>query len=184
MCTVNHCSYTLGDGHLSGDDTEGLCTFLGLIVIFDYVLCVVLVFPAICLFDKWIQEGEGRRFCVQFGLPRTRQMQRQTTNTGDNPDAVSRHEITVDDMTAEQSPSSSKADDDSSDWKGSFIMRILSKYYECLHPVRFVLVATMAVGFVVSIYFALKLQLPDTSAVRQLSPDHETELNLVGVRIW
>jgi len=34
-------------------------TFLGLLVVFDYLMNILLVFPALCMYDKWIREGKG-----------------------------------------------------------------------------------------------------------------------------
>jgi hypothetical protein len=31
--------------------------FLGLLIMFDYILCVLLVFPALCLYDRWNHPG-------------------------------------------------------------------------------------------------------------------------------
>lgn len=39
--------------------------FLGLLIIFDYILCVLLVFPALCLYDKWNHYGSC--CCVSVG---------------------------------------------------------------------------------------------------------------------
>jgi hypothetical protein len=35
--------------------------FCGLLVVFDYILCVAIVFPALCLYDKW--QSRGGRNC-------------------------------------------------------------------------------------------------------------------------
>jgi hypothetical protein len=39
--------------------------FLGLLISFDYILCVLLIFPALCLYDRW--NHRGRCCCVAFG---------------------------------------------------------------------------------------------------------------------
>jgi protein dispatched 1 len=33
--------------------------FCGLLITFAYILCVVLVFPALCIYDKWLQRGNN-----------------------------------------------------------------------------------------------------------------------------
>jgi len=41
---------------------KAFAVFCGLLIVFDYIMCVVLVFPALCLYDRW-QIG-GRNVCV------------------------------------------------------------------------------------------------------------------------
>ena len=40
--------------------------FLGLLVIFDYLMNIVLVFPAICIYDQWILRGRDN-CCIHLG---------------------------------------------------------------------------------------------------------------------
>ena len=55
----------------------GICTipamklfaiFSGLLIVFDYILCLFLIFPALCIFDKW-QHGEHVSCIWPIGLP-------------------------------------------------------------------------------------------------------------------
>ena len=139
--------------------------FLGLIVIFDYVLCVVLVFPAICLFDRW-KEGGKAGWYVELGSRKLPQV--PSTVTTYPPD---KRNVNDEASNADHAPEQRR------EWKGSLVMRILSQYFEFLHRLRYILLVLFAVGFGVSIYYALQLELPSTSAVRQLPSNHETEIN-------
>merc|ERR1712038_488986 len=39
--------------------------FCGLLIVFDYALNVALIFPALCLYDKWMMNGKTN-FCIVF----------------------------------------------------------------------------------------------------------------------
>ena len=58
----------------------------------------------------------------------------------------------------------------------SFIRRILSAYYTCLHSIRWGLLAACLIGLGVSTYFASTLTLPISSDVRLLKDSHPFEM--------
>jgi hypothetical protein len=119
--------------------------FNGLLIMFDYLLCVVLLFPAICLYDTWIQRR--RNFFVSFSCcSSVESVERQ---------AVDR----VPDETV----------------KPSFIRRILMKYYNILHFSRWPLVVLSVSAAITCGYYASKLRLPQTSDVRLLNSKYEYE---------
>lgn len=92
-----------------------------------------------------------------------------------------RHRIIVDSVTQQFSHSEDEisGSKDSSRKNRSFIMRVLHGYYGILHSLRYILLIVFGAGFVTSIFYALRLRLPDTSAVRQLPENHETEMRYI-----
>ena len=40
--------------------------YCGLVIALDYILCILLVFPALCLYDKWLCNG-SQSFLLRFG---------------------------------------------------------------------------------------------------------------------
>lgn len=138
--------------------------FLGIIVLFDYLLCIAIVFPAICLYDQWKEKGNVCWF-VTFGSPSSRLPTPSLDGRGSE-DLC--HGDTVDEHTI---------DEGNREVPDVFIMRVLMRYYKILHHSRYVLLVFFGAGFIVSIFYALQLSLPKTSSVRQLPPSHETELN-------
>ena len=45
--------------------------YCGLVVALDYVLCILLIFPALCLYDKWLKDGSNS-FWLSFRCKRNK----------------------------------------------------------------------------------------------------------------
>ncbi len=116
--------------------------FCGLLITFDYLMNIFLVFPALCLYDTWILNGSKNK-CVNFDW-RCQKAIADDSNTTDikastrSSSPASRNdniELTVTDIRH----NSLEAE------KHSLIHRILSAYYSMLHKFRwFVLVIVIA----------------------------------------
>lgn len=130
--------------------------FNGLLIMFDYFLCVFLIFPALCLYDKWLLRGHNRclscHFCHRF--------------------EAHGHGAIDGDGNEEESE--------------SLIRRILTKYYDWVHFGRYALVAVSLGAIIACGIVAATLALPDSSDVRILDSSNEHEkcyewrLNLVS----
>ena len=120
--------------------------FNGLLIMFDYFLCVFLIFPAICLYDKWIREGR-HNFFISCHCCHNLEAHGQNAFDGDGSEQESE----------------------------SWIRRALAKYYDILHAGRFVLIVVCVGAFVVCGVFAASLGLPDSSDVRLLNDSNEHE---------
>ena len=120
--------------------------FNGLLIMFDYFLCVLLMFPAICLYDKWTRRGHN---CF-VSCHCCHRLEDHGENAFDG------------DANEEKSE--------------SLIRRILTKFYNVLHAGRFVLVVISLGLFIASAVFAATLELPDSSDVRLLDNSNEHEL--------
>mmetsp|Transcript_13477 Transcript_13477/g.19413 ORF Transcript_13477/g.19413 Transcript_13477/m.19413 type:complete len:1143 (+) Transcript_13477:65-3493(+) len=115
--------------------------FCGLLITFDYIMCVFLVFPALCIYDNFNQRGGGNCCCSLTGCCKKK---------GDGSDEAA-------------------TEDDKE--KVSFIHRILSKFYDVIHLLRWPLLAACIVALVISTIFAARLELPKNSDVRLLNPN-------------
>jgi len=122
--------------------------FCGLLIFFDYVMDIALIFPALCLYDKWLMNGNAN-CCVII-------CKKQTENINER----------------ENSDTNSDYDDT------SLIHRILNTYYKYLHMLRWPILAIFTIGFGVFIYVATTLRLPDSAEVRLLPEDHQFELSI------
>ncbi|KAL7467681.1 hypothetical protein ACHAXS_007918 [Conticribra weissflogii] len=141
--------------------------FCGLLITFDYLMNIFLVFPALCLYDTWILNGSKNK-CVNFDW-RCQKAIADDSNTTDikastrSSSPASRNdniELTVTDIRH----NSLEAE------KHSLIHRILSAYYSMLHKFRwFVLVIVIAATILCAV-FAAQLTLPVSSEVAIL-PD-------------
>lgn len=121
--------------------------FNGLLISFDYILCVFLVFPALCLYDKWVLRGTN--YCVSCHCCHRLEAHGEDALEGDN------HEETSE----------------------SFIRRLLTKLYNAIHTGRWALVVVCIAATVVAGVFAATLELPDSSDVRVLDSSNEHEKN-------
>jgi hypothetical protein len=128
--------------------------FVGLLVFLAYILCILFVFPALCLYDQWkrnkLVSGQKPSCFVEFCQKGAAQEEQQEQRAGDG------------------------VEDDDED-QSSLIRRILSAYYCLLHFLRYPLLLIFAATFAISTYYALQLSLPNTSDVRLLSPDTDLE---------
>lgn len=127
--------------------------FCGLMIIFNYTMNVLLVFPALCLYDRWIEEGKANCL-VACCIKKRGTAKDENENTEDFKD-VENHK-----------PSESKL---------SFIHRILTAYYNFIHKFRWPVLAIMVIATIVSIYFALALTFPESTEVRLLPESHPIE---------
>lgn len=133
--------------------------FCGLLIIFDYIMCVLLVFPALCIYDKRIQ--------AQHAL-------------GKNPNCcIMCHCCFKDGGTVQNKDEEEGADvdDDKFNQHDSLIRRILMGYYNILHKLRWGVLVACAVGLGICIYFALTIKLPTSADVRILDETNQFELN-------
>jgi hypothetical protein len=117
--------------------------FCGLLIMFDYLMCILLVFPALCIYDQKImaQRSNCCNACHCF------QKKRAETNI----------DLDEDDL---EDPN-----------KMSLIHRILYKYYQFIHRFRWALLFLSTVAFGLSIWGATTFELPTSSEVRLIAED-------------
>jgi len=114
--------------------------FCGLLIIFDYLMNIFLVFPSLCLYDKWLMAGRTN-CCLKFS--------KCCSNNNNNKQQEDNEE-----------------EEDNRKARGSFIHSTLSGYYKLLHMVRWPLLICCGVAVIVSALSASSLSLPDSSDVR------------------
>ena len=131
--------------------------FLGLLVTFDYIMNILLVFPALCIYDIRNLRGQTGLCascccccCCCFG-------------TGDH----------AHDEEEEIRGNDQRHDED--EVKPSLIHRILSGYYWLLHKARWVVFITCFAGLVLCSVYSAKLEMPTSSDVRLLKESHHFE---------
>lgn len=123
--------------------------YCGLMIVFNYVMNVFLVFPALCLYDRWLQGGSNNclvAFCAKNNVV----------------------EDDIEDLEMED-PNGEKP------MNLSFIHRILSGYYHLLHRFRWAVLAASIAATVACAVFALQLPLPESTEVRLLPAGHPLE---------
>ena len=146
--------------------------FCGLLIIFDYVMNVMLVFPALCIYDRAIQTKGVRGVsccmtCTCFGY------------LGGKND----EEIVLDAfMTSSKRRVclQETIDGFEKDAAGkSLIRRVLFSFYYALHSLRRPLFVICWAALGISIYYATTLEQPTSSDVRLLKESTEYEKNYI-----
>ena len=132
---------------------EMFAIFLGLLVIFDYLMNVFLVFPALVIYDQKLQSKKAS-WCIAFSCCK-KNAQSEEPNLD--------HDVT--------------SEEDDSPKKQNLIQRILSAYYNALHRARWVLMVVVAVALGLSSYYTSTLELPTSSDVRLISDSYQYEQN-------
>jgi len=125
--------------------------YCGLMIVFNYVMIIALVFPALCLYDIWLQNGTKN--CL-IGMCSDKLVV----------------EDDIEDLEKEEP-------DHDMPLKLSFIHRILSGYYSILHRFKWAVFIASLVAIGLCAYFALNLPLPDSTEVRLLPEGHPLELH-------
>ena len=123
---------------------------IGLLILFDYIMDVFLMFPCLCIYDGY---RNNSNCCISFC--------RKTDDDEDNM-------ITVD-------SSSQETGEAIKPMKTSLIRRILLSYYNGLHKFRWALLVASVVAFIICCVFAATLDLPKSSDVRVLRNSVEYE---------
>jgi hypothetical protein len=113
-------------------------TFCGLLIMFDYIMCVLLIFPALCIYDK---SRHSRSCCCRCRCHCCHKSEAEGHEDAD-------HHIVVD--------------------KPSLIRRLLTRFYNTLHMGRWALLLVCTAVAILSVVFAVKMSLPTSSDVRLL----------------
>lgn len=142
--------------------------FCGLLIVLDYLWCILLVFPALCIYDKSLLKAaaqEKNHLCCNLSCKKQTMIEEEEENA-----------ITTTPPAAVMDDSAHAAhialDDENNQ---SLIRRILLGYYAIFHKLRWIIFIACLVGTVVAGIFAARLELPKDSEVRLLGPDVEYE---------
>eukprot|EP00979_Chaetoceros_neogracilis_P017965 scaffold10546_cov266-Chaetoceros_neogracile.AAC.3 len=127
--------------------------YCGLMILFNYIMNIFLVFPALCLYDSWLQRGSTN--CLVAICAK---------KAGEEDD--------IEDLEIED-PEYKKP------MKLSLIHRGLSGYYFYLHKFRWPVLVASLVATGVCLYFALGLPIPENTQVRLLPAGHPLELHFL-----
>ena len=144
--------------------------FVGLLVAADYVLCLLLVFPALVIYDRRLKSERPTGCCCHCGV-RTCCCccfkGRHSNNEEENPE---------DNHAAENNASVNREVHS----KPSLIHRILDRYYSFLHRFRWILLVVCAGALVVSAIKAAQIRLPASADVRLFDEDdNQYEANYI-----
>ena len=126
--------------------------FCGLLIMFDYIMNVALVFPALCIYDKALTNTERKASCCVScsccGLYKQSRLESNDSGIDDKPGA---------------------------DSKPSLIHSILLGFYFLLHKLRWIFFVVCLGSFAITAYYASTLELPTSSDVRLLNDQSQFE---------
>mmetsp|Transcript_3888 Transcript_3888/g.8675 ORF Transcript_3888/g.8675 Transcript_3888/m.8675 type:complete len:1195 (+) Transcript_3888:233-3817(+) len=141
--------------------------FCGLLITFDYLMNIFLVFPALCLYDKWILKGSKNK-CVNFDwcCQNTASDDSNATDieasTRPSTPAVTNENIDLTESDIRHNELEAE--------KQTLIHRFLDAYYNILHKFRWFVLGVVIAATTVCAVFAAQLTLPVSSEVAIL-PD-------------
>jgi len=131
--------------------------YCGLLVTFNYVLNVCVVFPALCQYDIWQQSGSTSRFVdIRYN--------KKELNMNIDEDQEE-EEADQEDSNSDTSPKKERK------------RRIMFFLYNQLHRLRWLILGVCLVSSGISIYYALQIPLPQSMDVRLLPESNSLELH-------
>jgi len=155
--------------------------FCGLLVLIDYFMCILLVFPALCIYDKWLSRGNN--FCCSCHVCKKRPSENsKATENGEEAKGVENGEeissLPNSNLDyAKNEVNTAAAEELRGIEKNSFIRRVILGFYFYFHKIRWLVFIVSIAAIIVSAFFAARLELPKDSTVRFLNKDVEYEKN-------
>lgn len=128
--------------------------YCGLMIIFNYIMNVLLVFPGLCMYDIWLQNGS--RFCCVTLCATRKEKGELSSEDGDDD---------LDNAKADVDPEQHEA---AQPENMSLIHRALHAYYNFIHKFRWLVFASSIGATVLCIYLASNLRQPENTEVRLL----------------
>lgn len=104
--------------------------YCGLVITFDYILCILLVFPALCMWDRFLLNGSNSKL-LSFGK---------------SPVIKTTHHDVEESLEVEEDDNRDIVD------TNSWISRILSSYYKVMHTLRWPLLL-LSLGAIIGCSF-------------------------------
>eukprot|EP00934_Nitzschia_sp_Nitz4_P004646 Nitzschia sp. Nitz4//scaffold228_size32365//15936//19222//NITZ4_007906-RA/size32365-augustus-gene-0.41-mRNA-1//-1//CDS//3329542819//4636//frame0 len=143
--------------------------FCGLLVIFDYLMNMLLVFPALCIYDNAVASRgiDGVSCCVHLSFSCTSRKDHNPTE-----EEIEDEEVQ---MKHNRQPTEDELNDEET-YDG--LQKLFIVYYDnVLHRFRWPLLVASVTAIAVCTYFASKLDLPTSSDVRILEENVQFEQN-------
>lgn len=155
--------------------------FCGLLIVFDYIMNLLLVFPALCIYDRSIQANGIKgvncfMLCSCFGLFRKKELE-ETAETLTKDLALVDEDDDLEATSRTLGASGCVPSPTPEEVRHSLVHRILSKFYDGLHAGRWPLFVACLAALGICIYFTTQLELPTSSDVRLLNEDEQFEQN-------
>jgi len=126
--------------------------FVGLLIIFDYILCILLILPALCVYDM---NRAKPNCCIMLRCC----AKKKSAKSDDDVEEEENDDDEENVNDAEETPKSE-----------SLIRRFLTRTYYGIHYVRWPMFVICVAALILSSIFAASLELPQTSDVRLLTP--------------
>lgn len=132
--------------------------YCGLLIVFDYFMDVLIMFPALAIYDRWIMSGKSG--CLVTFQNKSRDASKPSTaNSGSG--TSNETDTKVEDPTTKLNE------------KRSLIHRILLFYYKIQHKFQWVFVCLCIFAIAMCAYIASTFKLPEESDVQLLPDDNK-----------
>jgi len=126
--------------------------FCGLLIILNYILNCLFLFPGLCLYDRWLTNGSKNCLITFYHLPE---------NLAEQHSPIQENQNGLDESQREQ----------------SLMHSILSTLYTVIHSYRVVILVLSLISIAVSAYFASTIRQPQVSDVRLLPSKNPLEMH-------
>jgi len=137
--------------------------FCGLLIAFDYILCIALIVPVLCVYDKWTAGATST--CTQ-------EDNRACEST--RSDSCTLQQCCKRNRRDDQRSQNDNDDEKNEGKKEIFIRKVLSVFYNILHRLRWLLlIVSVGSAILGVIYIARNLKMPESSNVPVLRSIHE-----------
>jgi len=147
--------------------------FCGLLVVWDYIVDILLIFPCLCIYDKNKNNPDTRSICFHLGSNVNDDKNKLTENDqqSDNDEEQQQQQISIISLNDTQGRGGPSDNDDGE--QTSLIHRILVGYYTLLHNFRWLLLLASISAICSCGYYSTTLKLPSSSEIVLLSDDIE-----------
>lgn len=136
---------------------KAFAIFCSLLIVFDYILDVLVMFPCLCIYDEY---RHTKNWFMDLTCCKKRLPEDAPNNDEADMDSVDSLQNLAKGAPSEEAP---------------FIRRLLNKYYNLTHFMRWPLLVASLAALGVCCYYASTLKLPKTSDVRILDQSTEYE---------
>eukprot|EP00580_Thalassiosira_gravida_P014932 CAMPEP_0201661984 /NCGR_PEP_ID=MMETSP0494-20130426/4208_1 /ASSEMBLY_ACC=CAM_ASM_000839 /TAXON_ID=420259 /ORGANISM="Thalassiosira gravida, Strain GMp14c1" /LENGTH=1144 /DNA_ID=CAMNT_0048140245 /DNA_START=29 /DNA_END=3463 /DNA_ORIENTATION=+ len=158
--------------------------FCGLLITFDYMMNIFLVFPALCLYDKWLLAG-SKNCCVNFDWCCGRKVEDEDVFASNTDLALQATATNTDHASSnEEGAHKHMAERNEEERQGlledehkTLIHRFLDGYYIILHKFRWLILAAATAATIGCTVFAAQLTQPANSDVALLPDSNEYQMH-------
>ena len=147
--------------------------FCGMLVALDYLMCVILIFPCLCMYDINLESTrrEGRRknyFISLHGATTCKPRDTVSEYPAKKSEEIDEEAVEVANSGIDTMDKTEEEDTNEKGHQPNFIQYVLARYYHILHRIRWLSLILCLGALALASYYATTMTLPDSLDVRLL----------------